>query len=103
MIPALVGVTFVLAAFFPIAFAARSDWYSNPPGRSLMAFSIIVAAVLGLVVLRQLGVELPTWTRAVVYSSIAVGLLAQDVTLVKTQNRRSARLAREREDEEAVR
>lgn len=94
----VVGIAFALAAYYPLALLARSNWNLNSAGRSQLVFSVIVAVVLGLVVLRQLGLALPDWMRGVVYGIIAFGLAVQDVTLTRIQNRRSARLAREREE-----
>lgn len=94
----IIGATFALAAYYPLALLLRSDWNSNTAGRSQFVFSVIVAAVLGLVFLRQFGVTMPDWMRNVVYALIAGGLALQDFTLTRIQNRRSTRLAREREE-----
>lgn len=95
----LVVTSAALAWYFPLAFFFRSEWNSNSPGRSQMVFSLIVALVLTLAVGRRLGWEIPTGFRAAVYGAIVIGLAVQAVTLTKVQNRRSDRLAREREFE----
>lgn len=93
----LVTAGFVLAAFFPAMLFLRSDWNANPPIRSTFLFSIIVALVMFLAMLRSFGVMLPGWVRLGIYALIVVGLALQDITVIRTQNRRAARIARERE------
>lgn len=94
----LIGAAFLLALYFPVMFYVRSDWYTNTPGKSLMALSGAIALLLGLAVLRSSGVILPEWVRAASYLLIVIVLVVQDVTLTRIQNRRIARLAREREE-----
>jgi multisubunit Na+/H+ antiporter MnhC subunit len=67
-----------------------------------MVFSLVIASVLSLVVLRQFGVSLPNWIRAAVYGAIVIGLATQAITLTNVQNRRSARLSRERDEAESI-
>lgn len=98
----LIGLAFALAAYFPVMLGLRSDWRANGPGKSLMVFSSIIAGVFFLVFLRTLGYDLPEWIRAVVYMAIIVGLASQAVTLTKVQNRRAARIAREREQQREI-
>lgn len=93
----LVWLAFLLALYFPVALAMRSDWRSNAPGKSMMLWSLIVATILGVSATRSLGVDLPDWARAVSSLLVITGLLAQDITLTKVQNRRSARIEREQE------
>jgi hypothetical protein len=98
MTTALVVVAATAAWYFPVMFFIRSDWNSNIAGKTQMVFSLIIAAVFTLSVLRVFGAALPEWFRSAVYGAIVIGLLAQDVTLTKVQNRRSARLSRERDE-----
>lgn len=95
----LIGTGFVLAAFFPAYALARADILRNPPGRAMLLFSIIVALVLGLAFFRRLGLDLPQWVGLAAYGIIALGLVTLDVTLVRTQRRRSARLTREAQED----
>lgn len=94
----LVGAAFAAALYFPVMLRARSQWNANAPIRALMFFSCIIVAVVGLSLLRQLGWVPPEWVRAAIYGSILLGLLVQDVTLTNTQNRRAARISRERRE-----
>lgn len=93
----LLVLAFLLALYFPVMLILRSDWNANPPIRAVLVFSLVVAGVLLLSVLRSFGVTLPEWTRIAAFLAIIGALIVQDVTLTKTQNRRSARIARERE------
>lgn len=99
MLTAVIVTAFLLALYFPAMLFFRSDWNANGPIRALFGFSIVVALVLGLAAARVLGWHLPEWFRGGSYTLILVGLLVQDITLTKTQNSRSARLRREKEQE----
>lgn len=96
--PVLIVLAFVLALVYPVLMAWRSDWRANSPGRSLFAWSLIVAGVLAAPVARVLGWQQPVWMVDVIYGAIIIGLLIQNVTLIKAQNRRAHRLAAEREE-----
>lgn len=94
----LIGAAFLLAAYFPIMFYARSNPFDNPASKALFAFSIVAAIILGLGLARQLRwIESDGW-RGVVYVLTSGVLLVQDVTMTRVQNRRSKRIARENED-----
>lgn len=89
---ALVVVVFLLAAYFPIFYGVvlfRARRLPNVVGASALIFSTVVAFVLGLRVLRELGADLPEWIGAVSFILIAAGLLAQDVALTRSSLRRS--------------
>lgn len=94
----LLTAAFLLALYFPVMLYIRSDPSANSPTRASFTFSIVVAGVLLLAMLRAYGVGMPGWLRITAYAAIVTGLAIQDWTLTKTQNRRSARLAREREE-----
>jgi hypothetical protein len=98
----VVGAT-AAAWYFPVLFFIRSDWNSNIAGKSQMWFSLIIAAVLTLSSIRLFGVILPEWFRMAVYGAIVAGLISQDITLTKVQNRRSSRIARENRERESIR
>lgn len=103
MIHALILAGTALAWYFPIAFFIRSEWNSNPAGKSQMTFSLIVALVLTLSAVRLVfGITLPDWARLTVYGLVVIGLATQAITLTKIQNRRSARIARERDESESI-
>lgn len=94
----LVIAAFLLALYFPVMLYLRSDYKANPPIVGLMVFSCIIAGVLGLAVYRQI-VEPPSeLARNIVYFLIIIGLFVQDVILTNTQNRRAARIKRERRE-----
>lgn len=98
----LLVFSFLLALYYPVLFALRSDPNRNSPGRAQFVFSVIVALVLGLAAMRTvLEIQLPGWVRSSIYGLIVAGLLFQDIALTKAQNKRSARIAREREDEQS--
>jgi hypothetical protein len=94
----MVAVAFVLAAFFPIYLALRADWRANAAGKSAMAFSVVIAVVLGLAVFRRGGYTPPPWVGIVAYVGIIATLLAQDITLVRIQRRQRRRIAREKKE-----
>lgn len=88
----------LLAAYYPVMLFLRSDYRANPAIRAQFGFSIIVALTLSLGVYRQLVAPPPDWARFSVFLLIFIGLAWQAVALTSTQNRRAARIARERRE-----
>lgn len=94
----IVGAAFLLALYYTIALLVRSDWNANLAGKAEFVFLVAATLVLGLAFARVLGWVPPDWLRGVVFLIIIGGLLVKVFTLTRIQNRRKARLAREREE-----
>lgn len=94
----LVVTAFVLALYFPVMLLFRSNWHLNLAGRSQLVFSVILAVVLGLATIRHLVGTPPTWLREAIYLLVVIGLLVQNVTLTRIQNRRATRIQAEHQE-----
>lgn len=95
-IDVLVWIAFLLSSFFTVYYLFWAEWYENSPGRSFMAFQLVVSLVLGLAAFRRIGYLPPPWVGVLAYSLIIVTLLGLDVSLVKTQSKQRRRIRREK-------
>lgn len=99
MVTTLLGVAFVLALIYPVAYARAKPWRpGNPVGLAAFTFSCMVAGVLGVAFARRAEfITLPSWGSVAIYLVIIAGLLFQDIMLLMAQSRRRVRQKRDLE------
>jgi len=72
----LVLFAFVPAVAFVLLYLPR-PWWGNPAGRAAMTLSVSLAAVLGLILARRLGIDLPRWAVEAGFAGVAAALWLQ--------------------------
>jgi hypothetical protein len=84
----LVFAAWVPAVAFPVLYA-RSDWRSNPVGRSTMNLAVVIAVALSIPVLRLFVGDAAwlDWLRAGAFLLIAAALWRQLLVLRRVQRR----------------